>query len=111
MSDLTTEYAVYYLTDTGLEVKQISKKLGISVKIIKEILQNRKQEKNPNIKTTSAKVTSQDLMIRETSVKGTKNVAIMTKAASEVNDEFKKTLNNTISRTAKNSIYRPNNKK
>jgi NACalpha-BTF3-like transcription factor len=111
MSDFTTQCAVYYLVDSGLEAKQISKKLGISMKIVKEIITTRVQEKNPNIKTTSAKVTSQDLMIRETSVKGTKNVAIMTKAASEVNDEFKKQLNSTISRTARNSIYRPNKKK
>lgn len=111
MSDFTIECAVYYLEDSGLEAKQISKKLGVGLKIVKEIIKNRTQEKNTNIKTTSAKVTSQDLMIRETSVKGTKSVAVMTKAASEVNDEFKKQLNNTISRTAKNSIYRPNKKK
>lgn len=111
MNDFTTECAVYYLMDLGTEVKHISKKLGITTKIVKEIIQNRKQQKNPTIKTTSGKVTTQDLMIRETSVKGTKSVAIMTKAASEVNDEFKKQLNNTVSRTAKNSIYRPNKKK
>lgn len=111
MSDFTTECAVYYLTDNGLEAKQISKKLGIPIKITREIIKNRTQEKNANVKTTSAKANSQDLMIRETSAKGIKSVAIMTKAASEVNDEFKRQLSSTISRTAKNSIYRPNNKK
>lgn len=111
MSDPSTTYAVYHLVDTGLEPKEIAKKLSITTKIVKDIIKSRPEIKNETIKTTSGKVTSQDLMIRETSVKGTKSVAIMTKAASEVNDEFKKQLNNTISRTAKNSIYRPNKKK
>jgi len=111
MNDPTVEYAIYYLVDNGTNIKEISKILGITAKVVKEVIQNRKQEKNSTIKTTSEKVASQDLMIRETSVKGTKSVAIMTKAASEVNDEFKKQLNSTISRTARNSIYRPNNKK
>lgn len=111
MSDLSTTYAVYYLSDQGIPSKNISKELGISLKIVKDIIGNRETQKNEKIKTTSGKATSKDLMIRETSVKGTKSVAIMTKAASEVNDEFKKQLNTTVSRTAKNSIYRPNTKK
>lgn len=111
MSDTSNTYAIYYLCDQGLEPKNIAKKLGLTTKIVREIISSRQSDRNENIKTTSAKVTSKDLMIRETSVKGTKSVAIMTKAASEVNDEFKKNLNSTISRTAKNSIYRPNKKK
>lgn len=111
MSEQSVTYAVYYLVDQGLEPKNIAKKLDVSLKIVKGVIQSRPAEKNDAIKTTSAKVTSHDLMIRETSVKGTKNVAIMTKAASEVNDEFRKQQNTTVSRIAKNSIYRPNNKK
>jgi hypothetical protein len=47
-------------------------------------------------------------MITETAAKGTKSVAIMTKAASEINDEFKKKMDSTQSRTAKNAIFKPN---
>jgi hypothetical protein len=51
-------------------------------------------------------------MIRETSVKKNNSVAIMTKEASEINDAFKKTLDQHMqSRTAKNAIYRPNSNK
>lgn len=111
MSDNTTNYAVYYLVDNGFEAKAIAKKLGLPIKVVREIVNSRETIKNSAIKTTSAKVNSQDMMIRETSVKGTKSVAIMTKAASEVNDEFKKKIKETVSRTAKNSIYRPNQNK
>jgi hypothetical protein len=49
-------------------------------------------------------------MITQTEAKKIKSVAIMTKAASEVNDEFKKGLGPTVSRTGKDAIFRPNNK-
>lgn len=112
MSTTLLTYAVYHLVDRGDEPKNIAKELGVTTKVVRDIIKNRDSSiKNDSIKTTSAKVTSSDMMIRETSVKGTKSVAIMTKAASEVNDEFKKKFNSTVSRTAKNSIYRPNNKK
>lgn len=110
MNDNTINYAVYYLVDAGSDAKSIAKKLGVPIKNVRDIISSRKTEKNDAIKTTSSKVNSQDMMIRETSVKGTKSVAIMTKAASEVNDEFKKQIQQTVSRTAKNSIYRPNKK-
>jgi hypothetical protein len=108
MSNETTNYAIYYLYDTGLNEKEISKKLDITLKIVKESIKNRPVEKNKKIKTTSNKVNSKDLMITQTAGKGTKSVSIMTKEASQVNDEFKKRISPTISRTAKNSIFRPN---
>ena len=50
-------------------------------------------------------------MITETAGKGNNSVAIMTKAASEVNDSYKQNMDrNVCSRTAKNAIYRPNQK-
>lgn len=104
------KYAVYYLSDNGYSVAKIAKELNIKNKDIKDILSSR-DTKNTNIKTTSSPVNSKDLMINETSVKGTKSVSIMTKAASEVNDAFRNTINNDIrSRTSKNAIYRPNQK-
>ncbi len=105
------ECAVYYLSDNGESNANIAKILGIKAKEIKDILANRNKQ-SPAIKTTSAPTNSKNLMITETSVKGTKNVAIMTKAASEVNDSFRQNLdkNTVVSRTSRNAIYRPNKK-
>lgn len=100
-------YSVYYLADSGYTESKISKELDIKVKEVKDILAERNKIPKNKIKTTSAPVNSKNLMITETSVKGTKNVAIMTKAASELNDAYKKSLNETISRTSRNAIYRP----
>lgn len=105
-------YAVYYLSDSGKSPKDIGKELGLTTKVVNDILSERVVEKNSAIKTTSSKVTSKDLMIRETAGKGTKSVAIMTKAASEINDAFRQSIDDTIkSRTSRNAIYRPNSGK
>jgi len=105
-------YAVYYLSDSGKSPKDIGKELGLTTKVVNDILSERVVEKNSAIKTTSSKITSKDLMIRETAGKGTKSVAIMTKAASEINDAFRQSIDDTIkSRTSRNAIYRPNSGK
>lgn len=105
------KFSVYYLSDNGESNASIAKILGIKAKEIKEILTNRNKQSS-TIKTTSSPTNSKNLMITETSVKGTKNVAIMTKAASEVNDAFRQNIDNNtyVSRTGKNAIYRPNQK-
>ena len=108
----TNTYAVYYLSDSGKSPKDIGKELGLTTKVVNDILSERVVEKNNAIKTTSSKVTSKDLMIRETAGKGTKSVSIMTKAASEINDAFRQSINDSItSRTSRNAIYRPNSGK
>lgn len=109
----TTEYAIYHLDDSGIQAKDIAKELDINLKDVKSVLKKKQDLEKPknSIQTTSAKVTSKDLMIRETSVKGNKSVAIMTKAASEANDQFRKTMNNSTSRTTRNAIHKMNNKK
>jgi ribosomal protein L23 len=108
------KFAVFYLADQGKKEKAIGSTLGVSVEEVNTILKNRKIKKNTqnNISTTSSStkknINSRDLMITETSVKGTKSVAIMTKAASELNDEYKKALDkHVVSRTSKNAIHRP----
>ena len=109
--DSTIKYATLYLDSLGTKPTKIAKELGITAKVVKEILKQQPKpvaENTNNIKTTSSPVNSKNLMIRETAVKGTKSVAIMTKAASEVNDEFKKQIPDKItSRTTKNAIYHP----
>jgi hypothetical protein len=105
-------YAVYHLMDNGNDAKSISKELGIGLKLVKDVISNRPEPQNKSIQTTSAKTTSKDMMIRETSAKRNKSVAIMTKEASQVNDSFRQTLNNNVAaRTSKNAIYRPNGSK
>jgi len=105
-------YAVYHLMDAGKDAKAISKELGIGIKLVKDIISGRPEPQNQAIKTTSAKTTSKDMMIRETSAKRTKSVAIMTKEASQINDSFRQSLDSHIAaRTSKNAIYRPNGKK
>lgn len=113
-SENQKKYSVYYLSDSGSTPAQIAKELGMTSKEVKSILSNRLIDKNNKdpIKTTSSPVNSKNLMITETSVKGTKNVAIMTKEASEVNDSFKKNMQKNIqSRIVKNAIFKPNNNK
>jgi transposase len=108
----TETYAVYHLEDSGKQPKEIAKILNIGIKTVKDIISARKVVENENIPTTSSKTTNKNLMIRETSVKRNKSVAIMTKEASEINDAFKKNLDHHIqSRTSKNAIYRPNSDK
>lgn len=108
----TQIFAIYYLSDSGLDNSNIAKKIGVSVKEVNNILSERETKKTSAIKTTSSKVNSKNLMITETAGKRTKNVSIMTKAASEINDSYKQSMpRDTLSRTTKNAIYRPNQNK
>lgn len=100
-----TQFAVLYLHNEGKTPQNISKTLGIELEKIEEIVGETKKQNS--IKTTTSKVNSKDLMITATAGKGTKNVAIMTKAASEVNDAYKKETKNTQSRTSQNAIFKP----
>lgn len=104
-----TKYAILYLQGIGKTEQQISKELKIDIDDIKKTI--KQSSNNKNIKTTSSKVNSKDLMITQTGSKKINSVAVMTKAASEVNDDFKKQLPTTVSRTGKISIFRPNKDK
>lgn len=97
------EYAVKYLHDTmKMESKQIALELGVAEAIVDGII-NQHTEPKP---TTKSK--SQNLMIRHTSGKKNNHVSIMTEAASQLNDEFKKNSTTKPSKRFNNSIYRPN---
>lgn len=104
-----TKYAILYLFGIGKSDEQISKELKIDIADVKKT--TKQSSNNPKIKTTSSKINSKDLMITQTSNKKINSVAVMTKAASEVNDDFKKKIPSTVSRTGKVSIYRPNKSK
>lgn len=107
----TQQYAVLWLNSTNVDIQSIAKELGMEIKQVQRILeksQNTNQSNN-SINTASQPVTrptSKDLMIRHTSGKRNNSVAIMTKEASEINDQAKK-QNQTHPNTHKN-IFRPN---
>lgn len=112
-TDNTLKYAALYLQSQGKSNAEIGKELAITTQQVKALIKTEPTKKNTNkdsIKTVTSPVNSKNLMITQTEAKKIKSVAIMTKAASEVNDEFKKTLGPTVSRTGKNSIFRPNSK-
>lgn len=108
MNDKLINYAVLYLHSQQMQDKKIAKELSLPIKKIRQVLkENDLQSNTPNIKTASSKVSNKSLMINKTTVKGDKNVSIMTKAASEVSDSFRKSIDNSSSRVSKNAIYRP----
>jgi transposase len=97
------EYAVKYLYETTkMSMSNIALELGVAEAIVEGILNEKPEPKPKKISK------SQNLMIRHTSNKKTNNVSVMTEAASQLNDELKKKLPSTISRTSKDSIFRPN---
>lgn len=97
------EYATRYLHDTlEMNPKNIAKELGLTQKQVDNILKLKKENSIPT--TTSS--TDNDLIINKTK-SNRKGVSIMTQAASMKADETAKNNTNTISRTAKNAIFRP----
>lgn len=112
--DNVLKYAAMYLHSQGKSNTEVADELNITSKEVKSLVSTETTKKDKDskiaIKTTSSPVNSKNLMITQTEGKKIKSVAIMTKAASEVNDEFKKSLGPTVSRTGKDAIFRPNNK-
>ena len=105
------QYAILHMLEKNKTEQEISHDLKLDFESVKRFIEkNQSIDTSKDINVKSSKVTSKDLMISQTSVKGNKSVSIMTKEASQVNDEFKKNLPPTVSRTAKNSIHRPNGK-
>jgi hypothetical protein len=103
------EYAVLYLLAQNKTNADIIAELKISEDMLTKFIEkNTKTSPSKDLKVKSSRVKSKDLMINTTSVKGNKSVSIMTKEASQVNDDFKKQLGPTQSRITKNAIYRPN---
>jgi ribosomal protein L24 len=112
-TDNTLKYAALYLDSQGKDIEDISEELGITIQKTKSLLKTqttKKKNQKDSVKTVTSPVNSKNLMITQTEGKKIKSVAIMTKAASEVNDEFRKGLPETVSRTGKDAIFRPNKK-
>lgn len=106
----TQKYAILWLHNQGMNIEDISVEITVAISQVKNVIENfeTKAEKT-GIKTKSEPVNaaprSKNLMITETANKN-KHVAIMTKEASQLNDELKKNV--APPTKSKNYIYRPN---
>ena len=87
----THKYAIQWLVSQGKETNEIVNELKLPAANVQNFIEkNSIAQQKSTLKTKSGPIKSKDLMIRHTSSKNTNNVAIMTKEASEVGDEFKK---------------------
>jgi transposase len=99
----TTIYAIKWLNSQGYDIESISNELSVSKKQIETHIEQPQpvqvSQEEP------AKITPKNLMITQTSVKKTNNVAIMTGEASMLSDHIKKNQKaNTKNQTG---IFRP----
>lgn len=103
----TQKYAALWLNSQGWELSKISNELELTDTQVKRVLREVTDENK--IKTASSVVSkntnSKNLMITE-SQSGNRSVSIMTKAASEVNDEQAKEYRLKSSNNNDN-IFRP----
>ena len=103
----TQKYAALWLYSQDWDVAKISNELELTDTQVKRILKETRDENK--IKTASSvvskNVNSKNLMITD-SQSGKNKVSIMTKAASEINDENSKIYKNSKQSPNKN-IYRP----
>lgn len=102
----TKLYAIHHLHNQKMEPQQIGKELKISIDDVNKAIQSFSvdtQKKVSSVKDDKTK----DLMIRQTSVKKTNSVSVMTEPASQVSDEFVKNFS-PPSRIEKH-IFRPKN--
>jgi hypothetical protein len=103
-------YAINWLASQNNTPEQIAEALKLTPEQVSKYLEKNTITKTESLPIKSAPVTSKskDLMIRHTRDKKTNNVAIMTKEASAVNDDFKKRLASKTSDKTQDCIFRPN---
>jgi hypothetical protein len=103
----TQKYAALWLHSQGWDISKISNELDLTDTQIKRIVKEVQSENK--IKTASSVVSkdpnSKNLMITE-SQSGTHKVSVMTKAASEVNEQQSKKYMD-IKKINENNIFRP----
>lgn len=100
----TQKYAINWLASQDKEVSEIVKELKLQINTVQNYIDKHLNTQNTTDKNMSS-IKSKELMIRHTSNKNNNTVAIMTKEASEVNDEVKKNPVSKPSKTNKN-IFR-----
>ena len=95
------KYAILWLRSQGKSADAIQKELDVTLKQIESV--------EPSSKNTqsepSVKKTSKDFMIHETANR-INSVAIMTKEASSMNDNFKKTNKPNNTKNNQNNIHK-----
>jgi selenocysteine lyase/cysteine desulfurase len=103
------EYATKYLHDIlKMEPKNIAKELEITVKQVQKIL-NIPNKQNKTIPTVTSNADNKDHLMINKTLGNRSGVSIMTGAASAKGDELMKNAEPTVSRIAKNAIFRPKN--
>jgi len=113
----TEIYAIRWLNSQGKNLQEICEELKLLEKQVQSTLEKNhvSTDKKTNIKNATEKANKKtsvsDLMITKTSNKKISSVSIMTKEASEVSDANRQTNSAPISKSFKNSIYRPNSNK
>jgi len=101
-------YAILWLNNQGVEIINIADELKLTEKQVKSVLENGvddKVSKNTPVKTvkSSANSKSKNMMITNKD----KGIAIMTKEASQLNDEVKKPRQLPTRYSNDSVIYRP----
>lgn len=100
------KYAILWLHSQNTPIENISEKLKLTDKQIQSVLNKHVTNAAINNKTEPVKSKIKDLMITD-SASAKHKVTIMTKAASEVADESKKT--NIVTPSNKPYIFKPSN--
>jgi len=81
---------------------------GTSIELVNRALaktEQQPQDEEELFAWAIREINAKDLMIRETGAKKTKSVSVMTKAASERGDDFRTTMPNSVSRTARKNLF------
>lgn len=97
----TQKYAINWMVSQKMEVKEIVKELKLQIGAVERYIDKNLEEQakiQQKSEETQDVITSKDLMIRHTSNKNNNTVSIMTKEASEMNDEKKKKTSRASSR-------------
>lgn len=101
----TQQYAMLYMLEHGEDDSEIIKQLKVTQEQLDRFKEKNRVEETNNIKTTSQPIKSGDLMIKNTSQKGNKGVAIMTKESSMKSDSSKQRY---IPSNRSDCVHKPN---
>jgi len=99
----TQKYAIQWLHSTGLSSDAIAKELNVTTEQVASLVPKVEIVASP---TTATIPSAKDLMITHTSGKKINSIAIMTKEASQIGDESKKSAPPQINEDKK-GIFRP----
>lgn len=102
------KYAALWLNSQGWDLTKIANELSLTNSQVKNVVENPEVTAAAAIKTVSSSMgtsPSKNLMINESP--GKRSVSIMTKEASELNDDLKKKSSAPVSSKIQQGIFRP----